>query len=216
MLSVRPFTFNPFSENTYILYDETKECVIVDPGCYELSEKQELAGFIEENGLTPVAIFLTHAHIDHILGNNFIVGKYNIPIYMSKIETDLLKSAFVYGEMWGIKVEPSPDPTYFIEEGKELKFGNTTLEVFFTPGHSPGSYSFLHRPTNQLFSGDVLFNGSIGRTDLPGGNFDILEKSILEKLYVLSDEIIVFSGHGPETTIGHEKKTNPFVSLVSR
>ena len=187
MLSVRPFTFNPFIENTYVLYDETKECVIVDPGCYELSEKQELAGFIEENGLTPVAIYLTHAHIDHILGNNFIVGKYDIPIYMSKIETELLKSAFVYGEMWGIKVEPSPDATYFIEEGKELKFGNTTLEVFFTPGHSPGSYSFLHSPTNQLFSGDVLFNGSIGRTDLPGGDFDVLEKSILEKIYVLSD-----------------------------
>ncbi len=216
MLSVRPFTFNPFSENTYVLYDETKQCVIVDPGCYELAEKQELAGFIEENELTPVAIYLTHAHIDHILGNNFIVGKYDIPIYMSKIETELLKSAFVYGEMWGVKVEPSPDPTYFIEEGKELNFGNTALEVFFTPGHSPGSYSFLHRPTNQLFSGDVLFNGSIGRTDLPGGNFDILEKSILEKLYILSDEIIVFSGHGPETTIGHEKKTNPFVSLISR
>lgn len=210
---LKKFTFNPFSENTYVLSDDTKECIIIDPGCYDQDEKAELSRYIQDIGLNPVAIVLTHAHIDHVLGNNYLTGKYGIPIIMSELEVTLLKSAAVYGEMWGIKVEPSPAPSGFLEEGKSYRFGTTELEVFFTPGHSPGSYSLYHRLSKQLLSGDVLFNRSIGRTDLPGGDFDTLKNSILTKLYTLEDDVIVYSGHGPETTIEEEKMENPFVSL---
>ena len=211
MLNIKSFTFNPFQENTYILSDESGECVIVDPGCYDQNEKNELVAFIESQKLKPVKILLTHAHIDHILGINFLAGKYSIPLVMNAIEIELLKSAPVYGQMWGINVEPSPDPELFLKDGDLFKFGETEFEVLFTPGHSPGSLSYYHRSSNQLLSGDVLFNGSIGRTDLPGGNYDVLEKSIQTKLYKLADETTVYSGHGPTTTIGREKLTNPFV-----
>ena len=214
MLKIDSFTFNPFQENTYVLSDETGECIIIDPGCYDAEEKEELAIFIDSKGLKPVKILLTHAHIDHVLGINFLAGKYGLPIVMNSIETELLKSASIYGQMWGIQVEPAPDPQEFLKDGDTFTFGKTELEVLFTPGHSPGSLSFYHRPTKQLIAGDVLFYGSIGRTDLPGGNFETLEKSIRTKLYTLEDDVIVYSGHGQSTTIGHEKRTNPFVNLV--
>ena len=214
MLKIDSFTFNPFQENTYVLSDESGECIIIDPGCYDAEEKEELSIFIDSKGLKPVKILLTHAHIDHVLGINFLAGKYGLPIVMNSIETELLKSASIYGQMWGIQVEPAPDPQEFLKDGDTFTFGKTELEVLFTPGHSPGSLSFYHRPTKQLIAGDVLFYGSIGRTDLPGGNFETLEKSIRTKLYTLEDDVIVYSGHGQSTTIGHEKRTNPFVNFV--
>lgn len=214
MLKIDSFTFNPFQENTYVLSDDSGECIIIDPGCYDAEEKEELAIFIDSKGLKPVKILLTHAHIDHVLGINFLAGKYGLPIVMNSIETELLKSASIYGQMWGIQVEPAPDPQEFLKDGDTFTFGKTELEVLFTPGHSPGSLSFYHRPTKQLIAGDVLFYGSIGRTDLPGGNFETLEKSIRTKLYTLEDDVIVYSGHGQSTTIGHEKRTNPFVNFV--
>ncbi len=211
MISVQAFTFNPFEENTYVVSDETGECIVIDPGCYSTEEKQLLAKFISDNKLRPVKILLTHAHIDHILGNNFITGKYNIPIQMSIIETALLQAATEYGKMWGIEAEPSPAPALFIEEGTEVRFGNTRLKTIFTPGHSPGSFAFLHDESKTLFSGDVLFMQSIGRTDLPGGDFPTLMKSIIEKVMTLDDNITVFPGHGPSTTIGEERSNNPFL-----
>lgn len=214
MLKIDSFTFNPFQENTYVLSDDSGECIIIDPGCYDAEEKEELAIFIDSKGLKPVKILLTHAHIDHVLGINFLAGKYGLPIVMNSIETELLKSASIYGQMWGIQVEPAPDPQVFLNDGDTFTFGKTELEVLFTPGHSPGSLSYYHRPTKQLIAGDVLFYGSIGRTDLPGGNFETLEKSIRTKLYTLEDDVIVYSGHGQSTTIGHEKRTNPFVNFV--
>lgn len=211
MLKINKFTFNPFEENTYVLSDDSKECVIVDPGCYTQEEKRTLSEFITANSLQPVKILLTHAHIDHVLGNNYLTGKYGIPIVMNQIEEKLLHDAFIYGQKWGIEVEPSPAPSSFIKEGDIFKFGETKFDVFFTPGHSPGSLCFLHRESGQLIAGDVLFLESIGRTDLPGGDFEVLAKSIREKLYTLNPEIIVYPGHGPSTTIGHEMKNNPFV-----
>jgi glyoxylase-like metal-dependent hydrolase (beta-lactamase superfamily II) len=211
MLKIEQFTFNPFGENTYVLSDETGQCVIVDPGCYTKEEKEELSRYIDDNGLKPVKILLTHAHIDHVLGINYLTGKYNLPIVMNEIEVELLRSAAVYGQMWGIQVEPSPEPSSFLKEGDQFKFGNCSLDVYFTPGHSPGSLCFLHRESLQLLAGDVLFNESIGRTDLPGGNFETLERSIKDKLYTMDERVIVYPGHGPSTTIGHEKKHNPFV-----
>lgn len=211
MILNQSFTFNPFQENTYVLSDETRECVIIDPGCYTEEEKNELSEYIAANGLKPVKLLLTHAHIDHVLGNNYLCGKYGLKIEMNAIEKELLKSAQLYGEMWGIQVEPSPVPEIFLEEGDTVKFGNSTLQIIFTPGHSPGSICFHDPKQKILIAGDVLFNGSIGRTDLPGGDYGTLITSIREKVFPLGDEYKVYPGHGPATTIGHERKFNPFV-----
>lgn len=211
MIQIHSFTFNPFQENTYILSDETNDCVIIDPGCYTEEEKKELADFITDSALKPVKLLLTHAHIDHVLGNNFICGKYDLKIEMNAIEKELLKSAELYGGMWGINVEPSPAPEVFLEEGDVVKFGNSSLEIIFTPGHSPGSICFINRQQKFAIAGDVLFHGSIGRSDLPGGDYETLIKSIHEKVFSLSDDFKIYPGHGPATSIAHEKKFNPFV-----
>ena len=209
--TVHSFTFNPFQENMYIVYDETKQCVIFDPGCYEEDERLELVEFIEKNELRPVKLINTHGHIDHMLGNSFVAGKYGLKLEMHEADIDTLLQAPVYGQMWGIHPQPSPEPSVLLNEGDVITFGNTKLEVLFTPGHSRGSISFYNKVDSFVISGDVLFYGSIGRTDLPGGDFDILAKSIKEKLYTLPENTVVYSGHGPQTSIGKEKKTNPFV-----
>jgi glyoxylase-like metal-dependent hydrolase (beta-lactamase superfamily II) len=211
VINIKAFTFNPFEENTYVLYDETGECVIIDPGCYTAEEKKELEDFISEKKLKPVKLLLTHAHIDHILGNNFVTGKYKVKIEMNEHDVHLLKAAPVYGEMWGIQCEPSPEPHVLLKEGDKITFGNSVLEIFFTPGHSEGSISFYSCDHRFIIGGDVLFSGSIGRTDLPGGNFETLIRSIKEKVFSLEDDYKVYSGHGPHTTIGHERKSNPFL-----
>jgi hydroxyacylglutathione hydrolase len=211
MISVKSFTFGPFDENTYILYDDTKQCVIIDPGCYDANEKRTLADFIDASGLKPVKLLNTHAHIDHILGNNFVAGKYHLHPEMNIHDVNLLKAAPTYGQLWGIHAEPSPEPEILLNEGDEVLFGNSVLHVLFTPGHSEGSISFYNRSTNFVIAGDVLFYGSIGRTDLPGGNFETLIKSIKEKLFPLGNDCKVYSGHGPETSIGFEKDNNPFL-----
>jgi hydroxyacylglutathione hydrolase len=211
MITVQSFTFGPFEENTYVLFDETRQCIILDPGCYTANEKRELADFIEFEKLKPVKLINTHAHIDHILGNNFVAGKYNLPLEMNELDVKLLKAAPTYGQLWGIQAEPSPEPSVLLEEGDEVKFGNSVLKVLFTPGHSEGSISFYNRENNFVIAGDVLFYGSIGRTDLPGGDFDTLILSIKEKLFPLGDSCKVYSGHGPATSIGFERENNPFL-----
>ena len=211
MISVKLFTFGPFQENTYVLFNETKDCIIIDPGCYEPNEKRQLADFIESKNLKPVKLLNTHSHIDHILGNNFVAGKYKLILEMHELDVPLLKAAPSYGQMWGIQAEPSPEPGVLLKEGDEVSFGNSKLKVIETPGHSAGSISFFNKETNFVIGGDVLFYGSIGRTDLPGGDFDTLIRSIKEKLFPLGDECKVYSGHGPATTIGFEKDNNPFL-----
>lgn len=195
----------------YILYDETKEALIIDPGCYTQPEKEELAKFIVETGLKPVKLLNTHAHIDHVLGNNFVAGKFGLKLEMHEADVDLLRSAPVYGQMWGIKPEPSPEPSTFLTEGDVVLFGNSKLDVLFTPGHCPGSITFFSSAEKFAIVGDVLFYGSIGRTDLPGGNHELLISSIREKLFPLGDDMVVYPGHGPSTTIGFEKQHNPFL-----
>jgi glyoxylase-like metal-dependent hydrolase (beta-lactamase superfamily II) len=210
-MNIAIFTFNPFSENTYILYDESKECIIFDTGCSNSDEQQQLTNFIESNELHPVKLINTHCHIDHVLGNKFVSEKYNLPLTSHQGEAGVLAMQPQISSMYGIPYDPSPAITIFLEDGDSVTFGNTTLTVFFTPGHSPASISFYNEKEGIVLGGDVLFQGSIGRTDLPGGDFETLAKSIREKLYVLPDEVIVYSGHGPSTTIGVEKRTNPFV-----
>jgi len=210
-MDIAIFTFNPFAENTYILYDETKECAVFDPGCSNADEQQQLVDFIIANDLKPVKLVNTHCHIDHVLGNRFISDKYNLPLVSHRGEKVVLDMQPQISAMYQIAYDPSPDITQFLDEGDVLSFGNSMLKVFFTPGHSPASISFYHEESEILIAGDVLFQGSIGRTDLPGGDFDTLAKSIREKLYVLPDGVVVYPGHGPSTKIGVEKATNPFV-----
>jgi hydroxyacylglutathione hydrolase len=211
MLKIDRITFGPFQENTYILHDGSKECVIVDPGCYMNEEKQALASFISRNELKPVKLLLTHSHIDHVMGNAFVTGQYNIPLEMNELDLDGLRAVPVYGQRYGLFPEPSPEPSTFLVEGDVVSFGNTELEVLFTPGHSPGSICFYHRESESLIAGDVLFRQSIGRTDLPGGNHQALIASIKTKLFPLGDNVTVYPGHGESTRMGYEKKHNPFL-----
>jgi hydroxyacylglutathione hydrolase len=212
MLSVDSFTFNPFQENTYILSDASKQCIIMDPGCYTEAEKNELRNFISASGLIPVRLINTHAHIDHILGNKFVAETYGLKLEMHALELPVLHALSTYAARWGIDPEPSPEPEILLEEGNTISFGTSSLEVLFTPGHSSGSISFYSKGSSLVIAGDVLFRTSIGRTDLPGGDYDTLIKSIREKLFTLPDDTKVYPGHGPSTTIGFEKKNNPFLS----
>ncbi len=211
MLQLKLFTFNPFYENTYILYDETKACVIIDPGCYEPEEKRELFDFIIKEDLKPVRLLNTHCHIDHVLGNKFVAESFGLKVEIHALEYPLLKATIVYGSRYGIMVEESPEPLTSLKDGEEITFGNSTLKIIFAPGHSPGSVCFYNEADAIVIGGDVLFRQSIGRTDLPGGDAETLLKSIRNNLFVLPDDTTVFPGHGEETTIGYEKKHNPFL-----
>lgn len=214
MCEIGIFTFNAFQENTYVLYDETKECVIIDPGCSTGEEERRLVHFIEAKGLKPVRLIMTHGHVDHMLGNAFVANKYNLEVEIHEDEVPVLMMSPQIGRMYGFPVEPSPNPKpkYYIKEADTLTFGNTTLKALLTPGHSPASISFYCEASNFVIGGDVLFRQSIGRTDLPGGDFNTLINSIKTQLYPLGDDVKVFPGHGPDTTIGYEKKYNPFLN----
>lgn len=211
MCEIAIFTFNAFQENTYILYDDTKECVIIDPGCSNRAEEEELSNFITKKNLKPVRLIMTHGHVDHMLGNKFVADKYGLNVEIHKDEVGVLMASPRVGMMYGFPVTPSPEPKHFIKEGDEITFGNTTLKSLFTPGHSPASISFFCEAGNFVIGGDVLFRQSIGRTDLPGGNFNTLINSIKTKLFPLGDDVKVFPGHGPDTTIGFEKKFNSYL-----
>lgn len=209
-MNIESFVFNAFYENTYILYDETRQCAIIDPGCSTYEEKQMLIQYIEQNDLIPVLLLNTHCHIDHIMGNQFIHQQYNLPLGAHRGEIPVLSSGVQIAHMYQLYYEPSPDISLFYEDGDTISFGNTRLKVLFVPGHSPASIAFYHQDTSSLIGGDVLFQGSIGRTDLPGGDYDTLISSIQNKLFTLPDDVKVYSGHGMPTTIGIEKTTNPF------
>lgn len=210
-MRVQSFTFNPFAENTFVLYDGTGECAIVDPGCFDLAEQKELADFIADQNLKPVHLLQTHCHIDHIFGIPFVHEKYGLAPRMHKGEQIVLKYSRQMAEVYGTPVDEMPEPGAFLGEEDVVTFGNTSLEIFLTPGHSPASICFFDRSGKQLISGDVLFNGSIGRTDLPGGDYKTLMESIFSKLLTLDDDVKVYPGHMEETTIGAERRTNPFI-----
>jgi glyoxylase-like metal-dependent hydrolase (beta-lactamase superfamily II) len=211
MLNVAFFTFNPFQENTYIISNNENQCWIIDPGMYDENEIEAVTLYITEKQLKPQAIINTHAHLDHIFGAQALMDKYNIPFGMHEKELPVLNRGSETAAMFGIRWNDVPKPSFFIKEGEPLQLGDDALQVFFTPGHSPGSISFYYPKGNWLIAGDVLFNGSIGRTDLPGGDFDTLISSIRTQLFTLPGETTVLSGHGPETTIAAEKESNPFL-----
>lgn len=211
-MKIECFTFNMFSENTYVLYDDTLECVIIDPGCYEEEECTELKKFIADKKLKPVKLLYTHCHIDHVLGNHFVLSQYNIPAYCHSLEMPQFISVPAYAPMYGFnKVHIGEPPTLMLNEGDEISFGTTTLHCIFAPGHSPGSICFYNKKENVVIGGDVLFRMSIGRTDLPGGNHNLLLKNIREKLFTLPEDTTVYAGHMEPTTIGFEKMNNPYL-----
>jgi glyoxylase-like metal-dependent hydrolase (beta-lactamase superfamily II) len=211
-MKIKSFTFNPFQENTYVVYDDTKECIIIDPGCYTDKERDELRRFITSEGLNPVKLINTHCHIDHVLGNKFASELWNLELYMNKEDLPLLENAGNIGKMYGMEdYEGSPYPKHFLAQDDTLTFGESSFKILFTPGHAPGHICLYSKKNNLVIAGDVLFQGSIGRTDLPGGDHGTLINSIITQLFPLPNETQVFCGHGPATNLGYEKEHNPFL-----
>ena len=213
MLAVKSFTFSPVQENTYVLYNEQKQCCIIDPGCSFPQERDELKTVIEKTGLTPVLLLNTHCHLDHVFGNKFVHDTWGLALHIHKLEKPLLDYAPQSGLKWGLPFDNYEGPIEYIKEGTSIKVGEEELEIRFTPGHSPGSVSFYHEAGGFIIGGDVLFSGSVGRADLPGGSMDVLINSIQTQFFTLPDDTKVYSGHGVMTTVALEKMNNPFVKL---
>jgi len=212
MTTIKTFVFNPFQENTYVLFDETKECIIVDTGCLSQEEQQELSNFIEENGLQPKLAVITHGHVDHVMGVAYIQKQYKLDIAGNPEDLPLLQMATTQAMMYGMTIDDVPSISINLNEGDVVAFGNTKLSVIQTPGHSKGCICLHNSEENYLLSGDTLFRGSIGRTDLPGGNYEEIIESIKDKLLPLAPETRVYPGHGEPTTISWEKENNPFLT----
>jgi glyoxylase-like metal-dependent hydrolase (beta-lactamase superfamily II) len=211
MLKLHTSTFNAFSENTYIIYNEEGLCWIIDPGMYYQEEIDELTNFITQQGLKPQAVVNTHAHIDHIFGVQAMMDQYGIPFFLHPLEAPVLAGAKGSAMLFGFQFAGAPAPTDTLKEGSILSLGTDTVEVRLVPGHSPGSVIFYHAAGGWAVGGDVLFAGSIGRTDLPGGNHATLLDSIRTQVFTLPDSTVVHPGHGPATTVGEERRTNPFL-----
>ena len=211
-VEVVKLTFNPFAENTYLLGDASGECIIIDPGCFNATEQQTLSDAIESRNWRPVRLLNTHCHLDHIFGNRFASETWDLPLEIHEGELPVLQYAPMSAQLYGIPFpEPSPGPGNFLREDTPLTFGETELELRFVPGHSPASLAFVCHAAKIVIAGDALFHRSIGRTDLPGGDHQTLLDSIRRELFTLPDDFTVYSGHGPETTIGEEKRENPFL-----
>lgn len=211
MFQVKSFTFNPVQENTYLLCNEHKECIIIDPGCYYDHEKEELKSFINLNKLQPKFLLNTHCHLDHVFGNKFIAEEYNITLNAHPLEKKILELAPASGLMFNLPFDNYHGEVTYLEEGDKIFLGDDELEVIHAPGHSPGSICFYCKKQHFIISGDVLFYNSIGRTDLPGGNHEHLISSIKEKLFKLPGDTTVYPGHGSTTTIGAEIRENPYL-----
>lgn len=211
MITVETITFNPYQENTYILFDDQKNCIIVDPGMHDHHEELILKSFIETNELTPQILLNTHCHIDHVLGNHFVYEEWGLKPLFHEGEIPVLIAVQNYAPQMGFRYEPSPIPETFLIDRQQISLGNNVLDCILAPGHSPAHLCFYSAQQNFLIGGDVLFRNSIGRTDLPGGNHEVLLNSIKNRIYTLPNETKVYPGHGPTTTIAFEKETNPFI-----
>ncbi|MEM7550396.1 MAG: MBL fold metallo-hydrolase [Bacteroidota bacterium] len=212
MIEIKKFTFNAFEENTYVLFDESKHCLIIDPGCYSSDEENELIKFIENEDLNPDFVLSTHCHIDHVLGNFKVKNHFDIPLKIPELEIPVYESVKSYSDLYGFAGYQEADVDEYIPSDGKLSFGKSELEIAFTPGHSPGHIVLISNHQKFVIGGDVLFQSSIGRTDLPGGDHQQLLDSIRNKLFILEDDYIVHPGHGSETNIGFEKKFNPFLN----
>ena len=207
--------FNPIQENTYVVWDETNECVVVDAGNSNPREDAALDDFIARHGLRPVLAANTHGHFDHTLGVEHLRRRYGVRFALSGKDRFLLEHASASGSVFGVKVGPLPaGPDIDLDTTESLRFGETTLRVIPTPGHTPGHVALYEPVSKALFTGDTLFRESIGRTDLPGGDYSWIMRSILKNILPLGDDVHVYPGHGPETIIGHETLYNPFIVEV--
>lgn len=211
MLRIQTFTFNPFQENTYVISDSDGHAAIIDPGNYESWENQKLVDYIQEENLKPELLLNTHCHVDHVLGNAFVKRTFGIPLLIHEQENPVLNSVKVFAPNYGFDRYEPTEPDGYLTEHQIIQLGSENLKVIFVPGHAPGHVVFYHESSQQCIGGDTLFRGSIGRTDLPGGNHDLLLKKIKSELFTLPDETVVYPGHGPTTSIGFEKENNPFV-----
>lgn len=211
MLTVHKLVFNPFQENTFIIEGENSECFIIDPGCSNTAENNELRDFIVERGLKPIKLVLTHFHLDHVFGNQFVNDQWGLLPTGHKDGESTLAGNERACQMYGLPYIASPSIEYFLKDGDILELAGEQIKIIHVPGHSTGHIALVCEDSGWVIAGDVLFQQSIGRTDLPGGDYDTLEKSIKEKMYLLPDDMVVYCGHGPETTIGNEKFSNPFV-----
>lgn len=211
MFQVKSFVFSPIHENTYVLYNDSVDCIIIDPGCYFDEEKNVLKDFIEKNGLQPKLLLNTHCHLDHVFGNKFVAETYGLTLHLHENEKAVLAYAPTSGLVWNMPFDNYQGDVILLKEGDKIHLGEDELSVIEAPGHSPGHICFYCEKQHFIIGGDVLFERSIGRTDLPGGNFETLIRNIRTKLFVLPDETVVYSGHGDVTTIGKEKKYNPYL-----
>ncbi len=209
-MNIYRFVFSPIEVNTYILADESGDCAIIDCGCYDRQESDRLDDLIKSKKIKPVLLLNTHCHLDHIFGNRFVLGRYNLKPFSHEDDEMNRKDAVQHAMLFGMSMDDPPEPAGFLTDNQTITFGSTELLALHVPGHSSGSLAFYSKENGCVFTGDALFAGSIGRTDLPGGDYDTLIKSITEKLFVLPPETVVYPGHGNETTIGKEMKSNPF------
>ncbi|MEI7724814.1 MAG: MBL fold metallo-hydrolase [Bacteroidota bacterium] len=211
MIKINRFVFNTFMVNSYVLYDETGECILIDAACYGPEEEEELRSFIADNNLKLVRNLNTHCHIDHVLGNNFVAQVYGIRPEYHENSIIFFHTLKEMGSNFGFELNQIPETKRFLEDGETITWGNSSLKVLYTPGHAAGSVCFHNADQAFVITGDVLFKDTIGRTDLPTGDFDQLMNSIKTKLFTLPAETMVYPGHGPETTIGYEMENNPFI-----
>lgn len=210
-MKIIKFVFNPIQENTYVVWDETGECVIVDAGNASASEDAALADFIAAQGLKPVVAVNTHGHFDHTMGVQYVKDTFGVPFAASSADEFLIEHGRESGAMFGVQVGEMPTIDTDLSKTDEIVFGNTKLKVIKTPGHTPGGVVLYEPESKSLFTGDTLFRESIGRTDLPGGDYGELMHSIIENIISLGDEVAIYPGHGEKSTIGHESLYNPFV-----
>ncbi|MCF6364786.1 MAG: MBL fold metallo-hydrolase [Bacteroidales bacterium] len=211
-MKVHRLVFSSFEVNTYIVSDKSNECVIIDPACKNKQEQNYLLNFLKEQRLKPVKLLNTHCHLDHVFGNKFVSDTFNLETEAHKEEEFNITNSVNAANLYGVQMEKPYPVKKFLKEGDKIKFGVSELEMFHVPGHTAGSIVFYNKKEKLAIVGDVLFNGSIGRTDLPGGDFDTLINGIKTKLFKLDDSVTVYPGHGPATSIGKEKQTNPFLS----
>jgi hydroxyacylglutathione hydrolase len=212
VISVKTFVFNPFRVNTYVLSDETGECMVVDAGCSSDNETQQLIGFIKANKLHPARLVLTHGHFDHVMGLNYLFNHFKLKAEIHKEDLIQIEKAYEQAAFFGLHIESIPVPDLYIEDGTLIRFGHSETKILHVPGHSRGSVAVYSEKDNFVVTGDALFKYSIGRTDLPGGDYDMLINSIYSKLLVLNDEVIIYPGHGPQSSIRMERKLNPFLN----
>ena len=214
MIQIESIEFNAFQVNTYLVWDEEGKCLVVDPAFYTDEEKSSFDNLISEKELNVAGQINTHCHVDHVLGVQYIKEHYGCPVRAHSADSGLLTNAPVMGDVFGLTVEPISGIDQTIDDNEIVLIGNLSLQSIYVPGHSPGSLAYYSNEGGFVITGDALFQGSIGRTDLPGGDYDQLIKSIKSRLLILPPETVVYPGHGSPSTIGHELTDNPFLTMA--